>query len=202
MRARAGEAPRDVWDDRYRHHDIPWRSSGLSEPARELLATYASGRALLELGCGTGEDAASLAKLGFDYTGLDTSSEAIRIATHDADGHSARFLSADVFSWKSRSPFDVIYDKGLFHGLAGARRRSTFVRRIARLLNPNGVWVTVCGAADRRRSDFTHGAIYLRDLVLPAEIYFEVLEVLKAPYGLADRAHEFEAWHAAFRRRG
>jgi SAM-dependent methyltransferase len=202
MLARGGEAPGEVWDAYYRRGAVPWRSGGLSDPAARFLSAYAPARSLLEIGCGTADDAVAIARLGFEYTGVDTSTEAIRVAAGRKNEHSFRFLSADVFKWEPRERFDVVYDKGLFHGLAGPRRRSTLVRRIARLLNPNGVWITVCGAADRRRSDFGHGAIYLRDLVLPAEIYFEVLEVLKAPYSLADKDHDFEAWHAAFRRRG
>jgi hypothetical protein len=113
----------------------------------------------------------------------------------------ASFSSADFFRWSAKEAFGVIYEKGFFHGLRGVRRRNMFIRRAASLLGPKGIWLSVCGAADHRRLDFHHGAIYLRDLIGPAEIYFEVLEVVKANYGLADRHHEFGAWHAVFRRR-
>jgi cyclopropane fatty-acyl-phospholipid synthase-like methyltransferase len=193
------EAPALIWDDLYRRGKIPWRSSGLSEVARRLLKTYAAGPKLLEVGCGLGDDADGLIEAGFDYLGLDISTAAVGDADKRYSSESPQFARADFFHWAPADLFDVVYEKGVFHGLAGSRRRNTFVRRVAAMLPPGGIWVTVCGSADRRRADFTHGAIYLRDLIGPAELYFEVLEVVKAPYGLADKDHEFDAWHGAFR---
>jgi SAM-dependent methyltransferase len=142
-----------------------------------------------------------IAKSGFDYFGIDISDTAIRDAKDSYSSKPIHFARVDFFRWSIIDSFDVVYEKGVFHGLAGVRRRNAFVRRVATLLRPKGIWITVCGSADHRRKDFSHGAIYLRDLIGPAEIYFEVLEVVKAPYGLADKEHEFDAWHAAFRRR-
>lgn len=154
------------------------------------------------LGClGPGACPLPRRAVGFDYLGLDISKAAIRSARAQSERTTVRFLQADFFHWSTNSSFDVIYDKGLFHGLAGVRRRNAFLCRVAAALRPEGIWITVCGSADHRRSDFCHGAIYLRDLVAPAEIYFEILEIVKTPYGLADQEHDFEAWHAAFRRR-
>jgi len=195
------EAPAPVWNSLYQRGKIPWRSSGLSQVTRRLLKTYAAGPKLLEVGCGVGDDAGMIAKAGFDYFGIDISDTAIGDAKDSYSSKSIHFARVDFFRWSAIDSFDVVYEKGVFHGLAGVRRRNAFVRRVATLLRPEGIWITVCGSADHRRKDFSHGAIYLRDLIGPAEIYFEVLEVVKAPYGLADKEHEFDAWHAAFRRR-
>ncbi len=195
------EVPAPVWDGLYQREKIPWRSSGLPKVTRRLLKTYAVGTKLFEVGCGVGDDANEIGKLGFDYFGLDISDAAIRDAKARYISKSLHFTRANFFRWSTDDSFDVIYEKGIFHGLAGVRRRNTFVRRAATLLRPQGIWITVSGSADHRRKDFSHGAIYLRDLIGPAEIYFEVLEVVKAPYGLADKDYEFNAWHAAFRRR-
>lgn len=195
------EVPAPVWNGLYQRGRIPWRSSGLSEVSRRLLRTYAAGPKLLEIGCGSGDDANQIRKLGFDYLGIDVSDAAIRGAKASYASENIHFTRTNFFRWSSAGSFNAIYEKGVFHGLAGVRRRNTFVRRAATLLCSKGIWVTVCGSADYRRKDFTHGAIYLRDLIGPAEIYFEALEVVKAPYGLADKNHEFEAWHGAFRRR-
>lgn len=154
----------------------------------------------MEIGCGTGPDAGDIVKLGFDYLGLDVSGEAVRLAESCHASDTVQFVQADFLAWSTEPSFDVIYDKGLFHGLPGVRRRNAVVRRIALALRSRGIWITVCGSADRRREDFCHGATYLRDLIAPAEICFEVLEVVKASYGLGDDGHDFEAWHAAFRR--
>ena len=191
------EAPATTWDSCYAASSTPWRSAGLTDTAARLISDYSVGTLLLEIGCGDAPDHEALVALGFDYVGLDLSQEAVRAL--NATGVTA--VCGDLFQYRPAGRFNVVYDKGFFHGLAGARRRDTAARRIASVLEDGGVWVTVCGSADRRRTDFSHGAIYLRDLIGPAEIYFEALEVVKRPYGLLDTHHEFDAWHAAFRRR-
>lgn len=202
MQKSACEPRASLWNSHYEELNIPWRSGGVSKTTLTLLTRYKPhDRKLLEIGCGTGVDAPTLVKLGFEYFGIDFSKAAIRQAVNNQKRNGYNFSCADFFQWRAKEPFGVIYEKGFFHGLRGVRRRNTFVRRAASLLNSDGIWVTVCGAADHRRSDFNHGAIYLRDLIGPAEVYFEVLEVIKADYGLADRQHEFSAWHAVFRRR-
>lgn len=179
----------------YEESNTPWRSAGVSDAAQRLLSRYkGEGRRVLEVGCGTGEDAPDFLGLGLEYVGLDLSEAAVLQATNRYGSAACQFVQADFFKWAPRETFDVIYEKGVFHGLGGVRRAASF-------LSPNGMWVSVCGAPDHRRSDFRHGAIFLRDLIGPAEVYFDVLEVIKAEYGLADRRHEFSAWHAAFRRR-
>lgn len=195
------EAPASVWDSSYARERTPWRSSGLSMITRRLLKTYASGRALLEIGCGNGDDSDSITRMGFTYLGIDISKTAIRYAKSRHHSNQVQFSPADFFRWSSKVSFDVVYEKGFFHGLAGVRRRNAFLRRVAASLNEKGIWTTVCGSADHRRDDFTHGAIYLRDLIGPAEIHFEILEVIKGPYGLTDKGHNFQAWYGVFRRR-
>jgi hypothetical protein len=65
----------------YESLNIPWRSAGVSATAYKLLTQYKpENHKLLEIGCGTGEDAPSLVELGFEYLGLDISEAAIRQA--------------------------------------------------------------------------------------------------------------------------
>jgi 2-polyprenyl-3-methyl-5-hydroxy-6-metoxy-1,4-benzoquinol methylase len=201
VRARAHEATAAIWDAQYNQGTVPWRSAGLSNVTTRFLTSYARGPRVLEIGCGTGEDRRGLSELNFDYQGIDSSSSAIGRARSQWKLGKGDFIHADFFRWSSKDTFDVVYDKGVFHGLSGVRRRNTFTRRLATILGPEGIWTTVCGSADHRRSDFCHGAIYLRDLVGPAELYFEVLEIVRAPYGLTDSRRDFGAWYGVFRRR-
>lgn len=200
MKNPASEAPPSVWNRLYEKGSNPWRSAGLTTTTRRLLSEYRNGARLLEVGCGRGDDAADIIQMGFEYYGLDIAEAAIAYAKKRNPGHGSDFISEDFFNWNSGQQFDVIYDKGFFHGLAGLRRRNSFIRRVARQLSSRGIWITVCGSADQTHEKFPRGAIYLRDLIGPAEVYFEVLEIVKDDYGLADRTKEFQAWHAAFRR--
>lgn len=197
----ANETSLDTWNSHYVSGKIPWRSSGLSSLTRRYLKQYAAGRDVLEVGCGTGDDSTEIVDLDFNYLGIDASPAAIARAASTRRTPQIRFLLFDFFAKSSLAPFDVIYEKGVFHGLAGVRRRSMFARRVAIHLRPSGIWISICGSADIYDPNFSRGAIYLRDLVAPVEPYLEVLEVVKAPYGLAEVSHEFVAWHAVFRRR-
>lgn len=200
MKTPEAEAPPSVWNSLYDAERTPWRSGGLTTIDRQLLRKHAVGGRLLEIGCGTGQDAISIAKMGFDYCGLDVSEVAIQCASKSNRRRSVSFNCVDFFHWSYDEPFDVIYEKGFFHGLAGRRRRNNFVRRVAAQLAPTGIWISVCGSADQKHGHFSHGAIYLRDLIEPAEVYFEVLEIVKDNYGLADPSKDFPAWHSVLRR--
>lgn len=198
---RITEATVSSWERFYSSGVTPWRSAGLSSISSELVKRFASGGRVLEVGCGLGDDALGFRALGFQYVGVDSSKEAIAKARRGKADEGVEFLVGDLFVCPSELGFEVVYDKGVFHGLGGLERRNLYLRRVAELLAPRGVWLTVCGSPDNRCTEMSHGAIYLRDLVGPAEVYFEVLEIRKSTYGLLEASNEFEAWHAAFRRR-
>ncbi|MCS6993542.1 MAG: class I SAM-dependent methyltransferase [Anaerolineales bacterium] len=119
----------------------PWES-GLTPP--ELLAFLegrAAGRAL-DLGCGTGTNAITLASRGWQVTGVDFIPSAIWQARRKARraGVQVRFLVADVTRLEHLSSgFDLLLDIGCFHSLS-ARDRLRYLREADRLLTPGGVW--------------------------------------------------------------
>ncbi len=200
LRHRQTEAPTSVWDQEYENERTPWRSSGLSLLSRELLNQHRFSGNVLEIGCGMGDDAGGLVDIGLEYLGIDCS----RFATSEAKSlypYVGSFQAADFFDWLPDAPFSVAYDKGMFHGLGGEARRSEFVEKLATVLNPGGRWLSVNGAADTRRSDFSHGAVYLTDIVSAVEDYFEILDVRKSSYGLLDSKNDFQAWYIVSRRR-
>lgn len=120
----------------------PW-DSGISPP--ELLTFIQqnpAGRAL-DLGCGTGTNAITLAEHGWQVVGVDFSDVAIRRARRKACGANPpiRFYvdDADRFSVVD-GPFDLILDIGCFHGLA-TDSRSAYLDTIDRFLAPGGTWL-------------------------------------------------------------
>jgi SAM-dependent methyltransferase len=195
------EASAAEWDNHYDRGQVSWQSSGLSPHVKKYLERYAIGAELLEIGCGTGEDTKDLLSLGYQYCGLDLSAQATALAKSAHLEGNSLFITADFFRWQTSRKFSVIYDKGTFHNLSGPERRLEFAKRAADLLKHAGIWVTVCGSADNYDLKVPHGAIFLQHLIAPVETYFEALEVIKAPYGTAQKSLDFPAWHCVFRRR-
>jgi SAM-dependent methyltransferase len=99
----------------------PWDIDGPQpDLARLLEAGLIQGR-VLDLGCGTGENALHFASLGLDVTGLDASAVAIARAQAKARqrGLAARFIHGDALHLAVLGDtFDTITDSGLLHVLS------------------------------------------------------------------------------------
>jgi SAM-dependent methyltransferase len=64
---------------------------------------------VLELACGTGVWTAQLAARCDDLTALDASPEMIELARERLLGREARFIAADIFSWRPDHRYDTIF---------------------------------------------------------------------------------------------
>ena len=91
------------WDQRYLEGSDRWELGRPAPPLEAFLRTDSRapqppGRVLVP-GCGRGHEAALLADLGYEVTGLDFSSEAIQRAQalHGSDCAQLRWLQADLF---------------------------------------------------------------------------------------------------------
>jgi hypothetical protein len=113
----------------------------------------------------------------------------------------ASLIVGDFFTWKPSKRYAAVYEKGVFHGLVGCRRRLSFSRRVAAALEPDGLWISVCGSADNYNPRTPRGVVYLTHLVQAVEPFFEILHLEKAKYGLKKSRLDFDAWYGAFRRR-
>lgn len=120
----------------------PW-DTGITPPElQEFIAAHAPGRAL-DLGCGTGTNAITLAKAGWDVTGVDFSGRAIRMAKQKSRDQrvNAEFYRDDVTQLKDVSgKFDLIVDIGCFHGVP-AERHPVYARNIHERLAPGGTFM-------------------------------------------------------------
>ena len=98
-------------------------------------------RTVLELGCGTGNDAARLAGEGYLVTAVDVSGEAIGQA-QARFGSQARFLVADI---TGRLPFpdwsfDAVMSNVAVHMFPDRVTRAVFAQ-VERLVRPGGLFV-------------------------------------------------------------
>ncbi|MEU8501944.1 class I SAM-dependent methyltransferase [Streptomyces lavendulae] len=99
------------------------------------------GGAVLDAGCGTGEDALHLAANGYAVTGLDLSPTAISIARDKARarGLDAVFEVADALDLKGwEGCFDTVIDSGLAHTFEGDGLRS-YAAALHRACRPGAV---------------------------------------------------------------
>lgn len=117
----------------------PW-DTGVSPPELiKFIETNPSGFAL-DLGCGTGTNAITLAKAGWQVTGVDFVGKAIRTAREKARraGVKVSFMVEDVTQLKSlNTAYDFVLDIGCFHNL-DEKQKENYIDNLSRLLKPGG----------------------------------------------------------------
>jgi cyclopropane fatty-acyl-phospholipid synthase-like methyltransferase len=117
----------------------PW-DTGISPPElMHYIQTHPPGCAL-DLGCGTGTNAITLANNGWKVTAVDFAKRAIRIARKKAQeaGLEINFLVQDVTNLdKLNGPYDFLLDIGCYHGLPDAAK-ITYIRNLEQLMKPGG----------------------------------------------------------------
>ncbi|MEJ5223663.1 MAG: class I SAM-dependent methyltransferase [Anaerolineales bacterium] len=120
----------------------PW-DSGISPP--ELLTfldEQPPGRAI-DLGCGTGTNVLTLARRGWQVTGVDFAPRAIALARKKlrAAGVQADLQVGDVTRLDGiNGPFNFALDLGCFHGLSDPDK-ARYLDQLERILAPGGFWM-------------------------------------------------------------
>jgi SAM-dependent methyltransferase len=120
----------------------PW-DSGISPPElMEFIQNNQPGRAI-DLGCGTGTNIITLAKNGWQVTGVDFAPHAVSIARRkiQAAGVIADLHVSDVTRLDGiNGPFDFVLDLGCFHGLQ-ANEKSGYINQLKRICAPKAMWL-------------------------------------------------------------
>lgn len=142
------------WEDFYEQHDVlPW-DTGRPQPAlTDLVETDVVSDPVLDVGCGTGTEALSLADRGHAVVGVDFAASAIerarsRASERDLAG-SVDFTVADVLDLAAPEvgTFETILDVGLFHTLDPAEHRD-YASSLAAVTRPGGHVVLLEFGAD------------------------------------------------------
>lgn len=114
------------WDASYVDGPAPW-DIGRPQPAIVRLAgDGAFAGAVLDAGCGTGENTLHIASLGLRVLGVDVAETAVSIARERAAdrGIDADFAVADALGLSGLGRvFDTVLDCGLFHTFDNDERR-------------------------------------------------------------------------------
>ncbi|MGP0097348.1 MAG: class I SAM-dependent methyltransferase [Terriglobales bacterium] len=138
------------WDASYNDGPPPW-DIGQPQPAIVRLASEGGFvGAVLDAGCGTGENAFLVASLGLSVLGVDVAETALAIArgkAHDR-GIEVEFAGADAFHLERLGRrFDTVLDCGLFHTFGGDERPG-YVASLASVTEHNGTLHVLCFSDD------------------------------------------------------
>ena len=138
------------WDASYHGGPAPW-DIGQPQPAIVRLASERGfAGAVLDVGCGTGENALHVASLGLSVLGVDVAETALAIARAKADnrGIEVEFATADAFHLERlRRMFVTVLDCGLFHTFDGDERPE-YVASLASVTEHDGTLYVLCFSDD------------------------------------------------------
>ena len=124
----------------------PW---DIGRPQGEIIRLAEEGEirgAVLDAGCGTGENALFLANLGYEVTGIDAVGAAIRKANEKSRGRRvpAVFLEWDALEISGLGKrFDTVIDCGLFHVFSD-EERPLYVVGLCSILPTGGTYRMLC----------------------------------------------------------
>ncbi len=107
------------------------------------------GKSALKIGCGLGDDAEELARLGFETTAFDISKTAISWCKKRFPRSSVNYLTMDLFQapqeWEQR--FDFVLESYTLQVLPVSYRKEA-VRTISRFVRPGGQLLVIARGRD------------------------------------------------------
>jgi cyclopropane fatty-acyl-phospholipid synthase-like methyltransferase len=124
----------------------PWDIGRAQPPLVELAEAGKLHSPVLDVGCGTGENALYLAGRGLDVTGIDAAPRAIAKARQKAEqrGMKVDFEVVDALTLSSLGrTFRTAIDSGLFHVFSD-NERPVFARELHAVLQLGGTYYLMC----------------------------------------------------------
>lgn len=124
----------------------PWDIGAPQPDLVKALRDEPKGLAILDMGCGTGENALFAASLGHQVWGVDSSFLAIEKAIEKARlrGIDVSFQAGDALDLRGLGKqFDVVIDSGLFH-IFDDTSRAQYERSLATLVKLGGRYYLLC----------------------------------------------------------
>ncbi len=127
-----------AWDPkRYQGgHSYVWQ---FGESLLKLLEPRA-GERILDVGCGTGQLTAEIARSGAEVVGLDSSAEMLDQARHNYPA--LTFVRGDATTFRFHQPFDAVFSNAALHWV---KDQAAAARSIAAALRPGGRLVAEFG---------------------------------------------------------
>jgi len=138
------------WDVSYHDGPAPWDIDQPQPVVVRLASAGGFAGAVLDAGCGTGENALHVASLGLSVLGVDVAETALEIARAKAAGRGieVEFATADAFHLERLGRrFETVLDCGLFHTF-DADERPGYVASLASVTRPDGTLYVLCFSDD------------------------------------------------------
>jgi ubiquinone/menaquinone biosynthesis C-methylase UbiE len=104
----------------------------------EIISKHVTGNKAIDFGCGTGRSTRFLKKLGFDVTGIDISSDMLRIAQKIDKSGDYRLVSDGQYSHLGKNTCDLVQAIFTFDNIPGWERRTNILIGLRDLLKPTG----------------------------------------------------------------
>ena len=188
----------------YQTGNTPW-DLGRADPnlIQAVTAVPIKPCSVLDIGCGTGDNAIWLSQNGFRVIGVDTSEIAIMKAVEKASQVNAGciFEVANILrSPVEGGPFGFAFDRGFFHTLGSDKERETFAETVNGHLERDGLWLSLLGNADELRNGPGPPQRTARDIVNAVESRFEILSLVSGAFG-SNRSNPPRAWVCLMRKR-
>jgi SAM-dependent methyltransferase len=142
------------WDASYQAGPAPWDTG---QPQPEIVRLASEGGfagTVLDVGCGTGENALHIASLGMPVLGVDIAETALEMARQKAEarGTDAEFVLADAFHLERlRRTFDTVLDCGMFH-TCDSEERPGYVASLASVTEHDATLYVLCFRDDGPRA--------------------------------------------------
>lgn len=137
-----------------------------------------NGQTILDIGCGSGDNAIYLATQGFSVTGIDYAAKGIQLAKMRAEKvrQKINFYVADAFSLNQfDKQFDIVIDYGLYHNIP-LEKIDLYLTNVKRVLKPNGQFIIQSFGESSPKSKF--GPRQVTEL--------ELRQIFKAPWKIQE----------------
>jgi SAM-dependent methyltransferase len=199
--------PHHDWNANYESNQLPW-DTGEPEPYLVEMVQQGlvpRGRAL-EVGCGTGTNAIWLDKQGYEVVALDLAPLAVERARANAEAASASRCQFAVRDFLAGEPmqgsFQLVFDRGCFHVFDEPKEQSAFVSRVASLLAPDGVWLSLIGSTEGPAREMGPPRRSALDVVSVAEPHLELASLRAIQFSpIPGDTAAPRAWLSLWRRR-
>lgn len=190
------------FEQAYQNHTAPWEI-GIPQPAIQALAEAEKIIGdVLDLGCGSGENALLLNARGHMVWGIDISPSAIAEARkkETSDPDNLTFVVGDALKIEVLGEgFHTIIDSGFFHYLSDPEREA-YLEGLHHVMFPNSRLFLLC-CSDQSKIDWGPRPIRRSELrhLFTAARGFKVEAIQPSHYQLNDHAHDLKAWLAEIR---